>query len=268
MIDLDTIRTGLRDGEFFLEYLPIISLSDGRCIGAEALVRWRRPSGVVPPNDFIPQIENTPLSGLLTYWVIDTVAADLGDWLRYHRDAHVGINVPPEILGRGGLEYAAKNAGLHDVVPQIIIEVTERGVPDALAVTALNAMGQWGIPIALDDVTLVGGANLAILARCPFNIIKLDRSLISQIVPHTPDPEWLTGLATMLGTSPLVVIAEGVETEYQARMLRRAGVQAAQGYYFSKPVPVADFVAYHRTNQVELPDRSGTGWDRTSLKST
>src|SRR5215212_380086 len=106
MINVDTIHAGLAQGEFFLEYLPTISLADGRCVGAEALVRWRRPSGVVPPGDFIPLIEGTLVSGLLTYWVFETVGKELGDWLRGHTEAHISINVPPELLGRGGLEYA------------------------------------------------------------------------------------------------------------------------------------------------------------------
>ncbi|MEO7855212.1 MAG: EAL domain-containing protein, partial [Rubrivivax sp.] len=82
MIDTDDIRRGLAAGEFFLEYLPTVSLLDGRCIGAEALVRWRRDGVVVPPLEFVPIAENTPVIGLLTYWVIDTVAAEVSEWLR------------------------------------------------------------------------------------------------------------------------------------------------------------------------------------------
>jgi len=112
MISLDTMRAGLAQGEFFLEYMPTVSLVDGRCTGAEALVRWNHESGVYSPDEFIPVAENTPLSGLITYWVIDTLAAEMGDWLRANPNAHISINVPPEILGRGGLEYAATKAGL------------------------------------------------------------------------------------------------------------------------------------------------------------
>ena len=103
MIDLSAIEAGLNNGEFFLEYLPIISLEHHRCIGAEALIRWQRSSGVVPPLDFIPIVEETPLSGLITYWVIETAAVELGDLLRVVKDFSLSINIPPEILGRGGL---------------------------------------------------------------------------------------------------------------------------------------------------------------------
>lgn len=107
MIDFNVIKTALENGELFLEYLPTVSIEHNRCIGAEALIRWRRQSEVVLPESFIPIVENTPLSGVMTYWVIDTVAHELGDWLRANDSIQLSINVPPEVLGRGGLEYAA-----------------------------------------------------------------------------------------------------------------------------------------------------------------
>jgi sensor c-di-GMP phosphodiesterase-like protein len=127
MISFDAIKDGLSQGEFFLEYLPIVSLADGQCTGAEALTRWRRSSGIVQPDEFIHLIEGTHLSGMLTYWVLETVAKELGDWLRAHPEAQICVNVPPEILGRGGLEYAAMKTGLSKMRDQIILEVTERG---------------------------------------------------------------------------------------------------------------------------------------------
>jgi sensor c-di-GMP phosphodiesterase-like protein len=246
MIDLAALREGLAQGEFFLEYLPTISLTDGRCIGAEALIRWRRATGIVPPGQFIRLAENTPLSGLLTYWVMDTVAAEMGDWLRVNRDAHISINVPPEILGRGGMAYAATQSGLLELASQVILEITERGIPDLIGVESINEGGGVGVKVALDDVTLVGGANLAVLARCNFDAIKLDKSLVDQITPQCPAPEWLTAAGALVNSSRLLVIAEGVETERQFTTLRAANIQAAQGFYFSRPIPAAAFLAFYR----------------------
>ena len=125
MTQVDAIHDGLVQGEFFLEYLPTVSLDDGRCVGAEALARWRRSSGVVQPDEFMPFIEGTYLSGLLTYWVLETVSEELGDWLRIHKELDIGINVPPEILGRGGLEYASTKAGVSDLRDQVVLEPAE-----------------------------------------------------------------------------------------------------------------------------------------------
>ncbi len=246
MISFGDVQDGLARDEFYLEYLPIVSLIDGRCIGAEALSRWRRTGGVVQPNDFVPQAENTPASGALTFWVIETVAAELSGWLRANSNAHVSINVPPEIVGRGGLNYAGDKSGLIEFGSQVILELTERGVPDAMAVQAIDHADRRGVQLALDDVTLVGGANLAILARCNFDIIKLDRALIAQIKPQDPTPDWLASVAAMLAASRLTVIAEGVETEAQLLALRAAGIQAAQGFYFSPPLAADALFTFYR----------------------
>ncbi|MDO8846516.1 EAL domain-containing protein [Methylicorpusculum sp.] len=251
-IDLDSLHEGLINEEFFLEYLPIISLTDGRCTGAEALIRWRRPSGIVQPDNFIPIAENTPISGLMTYWLIETLAIEMRDWLLANPDADISINIPPEILGRGGLEYAARKAGIFDLVSQITLEITERGVPDLMGVNSINNMASLGVRLALDDVTLTSGANMAVLARCHFDVIKLDKSLVAQISSECPSPEWLEGITALLQSSRLVVVAEGIETEQQFMTIRTANIQLAQGFYFSKPITAVEFIDYHRENNAKI----------------
>ncbi len=236
MAILDDLRAGLDRGDVFLEYLPTVRLADARCIGAEALVRWRRGEDVLPAAAFIPRIENTPLSGRITYWVVETVAAEMGEWLDAHAGAHISINVPPEILGRGGIEHAAIRSGLRERVGQIVFEITERGVPDRLGMDTLNVLALCGVRLALDD-TMLSGANLALVARCDFNMIKIAREVTAQLAPDKPAPAWMGGLQSLLKSSSLQVVAEGVETDFQAKWLRAAGVQMAQGYLFSRPIP-------------------------------
>lgn len=232
MASYDEMRAALDRGELFLEYLPTVTLRSGRCIGAEALVRWKRNRTVLPAAAFIPYIENTPLSGTLTYWVLDTVAAELGEWLRAHPRAHVSVNVPPEILGRGGLAYVAARTGLKAQVDQIVLEITERGVPDRLGLDALNLMAGQGVRLALDDV-MMSGANLALLTRCNFSMIKLDRQIIAQLEPNKPAPEWLGGLESLLHRTAVQVVAEGIESHHQVQTLVNIGVQMGQGHFYS-----------------------------------
>jgi sensor c-di-GMP phosphodiesterase-like protein len=246
-MDLNTIRSALEAREFFLVYQPILSLGDRRCFGAEALIRWRRDNAILDASEFIPLSERTPLSGVLTYWVIDTVAAELGDWLDSHGAAHISINVPPEILGRGGLEYAATKSGLAARAKQVILEVTERGVPDQLGLDALNSVASTGAKVALDDTTL-SGANLALLTRCNFDFVKVDQLLVAELAPGKPAAPWLDGLVALLRTTSLQVIAEGVETAFQADALKAAGVQLAQGHYFSGPRSASDFMRFYAEN--------------------
>jgi sensor c-di-GMP phosphodiesterase-like protein len=238
------MSAAMDSNELFIEYQPIVLLNGASCIGAEALVRWRRGHTILQPSEFLRAIGSTPLSGRLTYWVIDTVAAELGQWLSEHPRAQVSINIPPEILGRGGLQYAAERSGLYAHMDQIVLEITEHGVPDQLGLQALNMMAERGLRVALDDVAL-NGMNLALLARCNFNVIKLDRQLTSQLEPGAPEPQWLAALGSLLRNTELKVVAEGVETQHQADVLRRAGVQMAQGYLFSASLPASALIAYH-----------------------
>ena len=159
---------------------------------------------------------------------------------------NIGVNVPPEILGRGGLEYAAAKTGLSETRNQIILEVTERGIPDNLGIAALEAASRSGVRIALDDVTL-SATNLVILSRCTLDLIKTDRSLVDQITPECPCPAWLRGLSALLHSTRVEIIAEGVQTEAQAEALRAAGISMAQGYYFSPPISAEQLKVYHST---------------------
>lgn len=252
MTNVDDVRAGLERGELFVAYLPTVTLADGCCVGGEALLRWRRGREVLEAGAFISAIENTPVSGKVTYWVIDTVAAELGGWLAAHPDAHVSINVPPELLGRGGLEYAAVRSGIQAHIGQIVLEITERGVPDRLGLDALTLMAERGIRLALDD-TLLTGANLALLARCQFSMIKIDRALTAELDPDRPPPEWLAGLQSLLQISSLQVVAEGVETDYQAKWLRAAGVQLAQGHLFSRPLPAQGLIDLYEGDRRRSP---------------
>lgn len=235
MSDYLEVEEGLKKGEFFLEYLPTLELDNGRCVGAEALSRWRRPWGVAQPAEFLPLIESsTSLSGYLTCWVLEEIARDFLDWLKIH-DAFISFNVPPEIIGRGGLYFVAERTGLIEVKHRLVVEITERGVPDSIGIEALNRSAELGIRLALDDVG-TGGANVIVLSRCNVEMIKLDRQLVSQLRVGEPLPSALVPIVSLLKTNKFEVIAEGVESADQAEALKTAGVRLAQGYYFSRPL--------------------------------
>jgi len=250
-IDILEIEQALAGGHFFLEYLPIMHIEKNTCVGAEALIRWQRNTKVVQPLDFIPFLENTPLSGLLTYWVIEQLGEELGDWLRETDSGRISINIPPEILGRGGLLYAITRSGLTDVVDQLIMEVTERGVPDQLAIQAINESKRHGVKVCLDDVG-VSNENLVLLIRANFDMVKLDKSFADSML----DPEWsaesIRGLAAVARSTPVQIIAEGVETEFQSRCFRDAGVQMAQGWHYSAPLRAPDFMAFFERSNLTM----------------
>jgi sensor c-di-GMP phosphodiesterase-like protein len=248
MYRFSEIKAALDRGDFFLEYMPTISLTDGCCVGAEALIRWQRDDTVIYPSDFIPGIEGTPFSGLITYWVIETIAKELHQWLREQSRVRISINVPPEIIGRGGLAYTAIREGLTDVLDKLMVEITERGLLDALGIFAINQAVRSNVLIALDDIVL-NDASLLILSRVECHVVKLDKSFADEML----QPDWtdqkIAGIAALIKSGDLRVIAEGVETARQVEILANAGVQMAQGWYFSRSLRAADFIDFFALHQ-------------------
>ena len=266
--DIETIRRALQADEFFLVYQPIITLDDHRCVGAEALIRWRRGNVVTDAGDFIPQTDKTPLSGTITYWVMDTVANELGRLARRATATHlIGINVPPEILGRGGIEYVANKSGLRAHAKQLVFEITERGVPDQLGLDALNSIPTTGARVALDDTTL-SGANLALLTRCHFDFVKIDRTLVAQLNGAAKQPQWLNGLAALLAFDAVAGDRRRHRTGVGSHGAPEAGVQLAQGHLFSPPLRADEFKRYYaESHRPREPGAQGARLRRDAVES-
>jgi len=240
----EEIREGLERGELFLEYLPAVELATGRCVGAEALTRWRRPGGVMRPDKFIPFVEGTPLSGPLTYWVLETAAREIGDLLRARPDLYLSVNVPPELLGRGGVASTIRHAGINDLIGQLVLEITERGLPDQLGIDALQFAAEAGCRIAIDDAGH-GGAHLIVLTRvCKVHQVKIDRACILRLTSDPAELDWIRSLVTLASTTGVEIVAEGVETTEQAELLRAAGVGLAQGHHFSPALPADELTRF------------------------
>ena len=242
MIDLETVKSGLLNREFFLEYLPTVALKDNRCVGCEALIRWRRGQRVIPPLEFIPLIESTLLAGTVTYWVIENIAQELGPWLREHDDVHISMNIPPGLLGHAGLISAIANSNLLDVIDQLVVEVTEGGMPAKHNGVAL-ARPPDGARVALDDSALTA-ASLVTLSQSRIDIVKIDRPFIDQLLKPDCPGEKLATLSELVRSGKYLLVAEGVETPAQAERLRQLGVDLAQGWHFSRPLSAPDFGRY------------------------
>jgi sensor c-di-GMP phosphodiesterase-like protein len=248
MYSLEEIRTGFEANEFILEYLPTISLSNQSCVGAEALIRWRRADQVVPPLEFVPQIESSPLSGPMTYWIIERVAMELGDWLREQEGVHISINVPPELFGRGGLHYAVQKSNLSDVSNKLMMEVTERGLPDAMGIAAIADARRAGVLVALDDLNM-NETNIVVLSRIHTDVVKFDKSFADQMLQPDWKPEDIEGLSALITSTCFKVLVEGIETARQADIVKDAGVHLAQGFFFSPPLPAPRFMEYFSAHQ-------------------
>ena len=242
-ISLTDIEQALQNREFYLAYMPTVTLADSRCVGAETLIRWNHDGLEIPPDEFIPQCEGTPLIGLLTYWLIEQLGIEMGDWLRASDGMHVSFNASPDMIGRGGMLYAAQKAGLTDLLDKIMLEVTERGLADEQAIESIRNASRYGIRVALDDFG-TGDANLLEISKLDAHIIKLDKYFIDQLVEDEPVPAIIRGLIGFAHGMGMELIAEGVETEYQLQTLRALGVEMAQGWQISKPLSAEEFIGF------------------------
>lgn len=243
------IRQGLRRGQFYLEYQPVIELKTGAWTGAEALVRWRRPDGeIMLPDTFIPAAEQSGLITRITERVIELVEADLGDFLRENPLMMVAIN-----LSSSDLESPAAAQSVIEMIErsslspgQIMIEMTERVIVNPeQARTVLEKLQAFGVRVAIDDFG-TGYSSLSYLETMPFDCLKIDRLFVEAIDTDAATSRVVLHIIEMAATLGLNVVAEGVETEAQASYLKERGVRYAQGWLYSKSLAAADFMTGYR----------------------
>ncbi|MEB0140761.1 MULTISPECIES: EAL domain-containing protein [unclassified Undibacterium] len=245
------LKHAVAEKRFVNHYQPIIDLRNGRCIGAEALVRWQRPDGsLVRPDLFIPCAEQHALIAAITDIVITTLISDLQEFLRSNRDFHIAINVAPEDLKSGRvLDVLATQLAAAEInANQIWIEATERGTLDIkhARATILRAQ-QAGHTVAIDDFG-TGYSSLSYLQEIPLDVLKIDKSFIDTIGNDAATSEHAgvtPHIIHMAQSLRLKIVAEGVETARQVDYLRARGVEYAQGWWFSKALSVHEFLAYH-----------------------
>ncbi|WP_419712717.1 EAL domain-containing protein [Pseudomonas sp. NFX224] len=241
---LAALERAVQRHEFFVHYQPIIEIETQRCIGVEALVRWRQPNGtLVYPDVFIPLAESSGLIEAITDQVINSVFEDLGAMLASDRSLHVALNLAAADVCSGRLIPTLLNEIRRlDVQPaQIWLEVTERSIIDlAPAKITLERARNAGFIVALDDFG-TGYSSLQYLQQLPLDVLKIDRSFVEQIGEAEDKTLLVTHVIQMGHALRLTLIAEGVETPAQLNYLRANKVQYVQGWLFAKALDCAQF---------------------------
>jgi EAL domain-containing protein (putative c-di-GMP-specific phosphodiesterase class I)/GGDEF domain-containing protein len=227
--------------QLYLVYQPKVSLRSGKTEGVEALLRWRHPQlGNISPTTIVTLAEKTSLMPEITQWVIKTVISQLKVWRSVGITIPISINVTVSDFSRPGfadeLEHDVLSAGLYPADVRIECLETEKVLESDLALEELDRLKLLGFQILLDDFG-AGYSNISYLRRIPIDVIKLDRSLISQITSDTGSRIIARNVIMMLKELHYVVLAEGVEDQETAHMLNEYGCDEAQGYYFSRPIP-------------------------------
>jgi len=235
------LRRALENEEFVFHYQPKVELGTRTVVGVEALLRWQSPEkGLIPPLQFIPLLEETGLILQVGAWALKRAALDHRSWVeRKLKVPRVAVNVSAMQLRQRDFVWLVEEAIMGGVAPTAIdLEITESLVMEDIKgnIAKLKAVRDLGVQVAIDDFG-TGYSSLAYLAQLPLQYLKIDRSFI---VRMQEDPNAMTLVSTMISLAHslrLKVVAEGVETEDQARFLRLLRCDQMQGYLFSKPLP-------------------------------
>lgn len=230
---------------FSLNYQPIVDASTGRWVGLEALCRWTSPDiGSVPPDIFISEAEQLGLIGIISDWVFDEAIRQIKEWgLDQNPDFVLDVNLSPIQLR--DLELSRKVTELlkkHDFpAKQLSLEITESNEIhfDDKTLQLLENIRKTGVSLSLDDFG-VGYATFSNLKNLPVTVLKTDRSFVKGIETDAFLQHTVRIMVDFAHAAGLLVVAEGVETAAQRRIMERSGVNMIQGYYFSRPLTKED----------------------------
>lgn len=239
------LRRAVEREEFKVYYQPKIDTNTRQITGMEALVRWQHPElGLISPAEFIPLAEETGLIVPIGEWILQTACAQCKLWQEKGFPLNLSVNLSAQQFNQQNLSETViriiRETGFN---PEYLeLEVTESSLlkkPD-YAVKVLTELKNTGIRFSIDDFG-TGYSSLAYLKRLPIDIIKIDKSFINDITTDPDDANLVLAIITLAHNLRLKVIAEGVETEEQLRILHLVRCDVWQGYLFSKPVPAEEF---------------------------
>jgi len=242
------LRQALSNGHLRLAYQPIVELTTGKLVGAEALIRWTHPTrGPISPATFIPIAEDSGLIAAIGRWVLDQTLRQVAAWRAEELvapDFWVSVNVSPRQLRDATLPVKVSEALKRWNVPHanVVLEITESVMIDASAVTdqVLFDLRRLGVKMVVDDFG-TGFSALGYLRRHPVTGVKIDRSFVDGLGTDAEDEEIVRAVVAMSAALKLTVVAEGVETPAQQDVLSTLGVTVGQGHLWSPPVNSEEF---------------------------
>ncbi len=247
---INDLRSALAGNQFMVYFQPIVDMATGRINKAEALIRWQHPKlGLISPAQFIPLAEETGLIVEIGNWVFKESARQLKLWRAlYNAELQVSVNVSP-VQFCDDANYPSKVwfiylQKLELSAQSLVIEITEGLLLNAESGVTDRLLGfrDTGIQVAIDDFG-TGYSSLSYLKKFDIDYLKIDQSFVRDLATDPNDLALSEAIIVMAHKLGLKVIAEGVETEEQRKLLADAGCDYAQGYLFSRPVPAEEFEA-------------------------
>ena len=268
------LRRALDLDQLVLYYQPTVSLSSGRLVGVEALVRWRHPTrGLVQPGQFIGVAEDTGLIEPLGRWVLEEACRQAVEWSRRHADQptlSMALNISGRQLQHADLaEQVASALATSGLPPQaLVLEMTESVLMEHTLenLRVLSALKELGVRIAIDDFG-TGYSSLSYLHQFPVDILKIDRSFVERLSDPEQDAELVRTIVGLGQSLAMETVAEGIEDYQQFLTLRRLGCNLGQGYHFSPPV-AADQIDLMIAQEGALAPEGTTGLATVSVLSS
>jgi diguanylate cyclase (GGDEF)-like protein/PAS domain S-box-containing protein len=248
LLQIETdLRKALDKGQFFLQYQPIVSLDDFRVCGFEALIRWQHPErGLVSPLDFIPIAEDTGQILAIGEWALNEACRQMHRWeTAYPVSAplFISVNLSCKQFNHPLLiEQVAEVIKRTRISPRRLkLEITESAVMDNIdsATSMLRQLRDIGVQLAIDDFG-TGYSSLSYLHKFPIDTLKIDRSFVTRMAENPENIEIVRTIILLAQVLGMDVIAEGVETKEQLKILRDLKCEYGQGYYFSRPATAPD----------------------------
>jgi diguanylate cyclase (GGDEF)-like protein/PAS domain S-box-containing protein len=237
------LRQCLAREQLVLHYQPKIELASGKIFGVEALVRWQHPThGLLAPASFMPEVERTDLIVPVTNWVLSSALSQQRAWRDAGIDLTMAVNVSARSLGSESSlpeEIAELKQTWGTAAGELILELTESGLIEAAAPDMLTRLHGMGEKLSIDDFG-TGYSSLAYLQRLPVDELKIDRSFVTSLADVSDDAIIVRSTIDLAHNLGLKVVAEGVEDEAVMRILTEYGCDAAQGYFFSRPIPAEE----------------------------
>ncbi|MCO5784595.1 EAL domain-containing protein [Citrobacter meridianamericanus] len=234
------IRRALEQRDFSLYYQPIVDINTGNTVSLEALVRWQRaPGGNVSPEVFIPVTEQCGLICTLTRYVLEQAIRDLNELHKTHPDMTVAVNISAADLSSPGFAQTVYDLCMaYSLSPQHLkLEITERSlVDDVSARRNMDCLTEMGFVLVLDDFG-TGYSSLSYLNKLPVGVLKIDRAFVAGLGSDTVTGSVVPQIVSMARQLDMDVIAEGVETQEQARALSALKIQYVQGWLYEKAMP-------------------------------
>ncbi len=243
------LRRAIEENQFLLHYQPKVNLQDNSVEGMEALVRWRHPKlGIVSPADFIPVAEQCGLIVPLGKWVLENSLAQVAQWNKDGlKKMKVSVNMSGAQLQEDGfLETVQDMIAASGVDPtQLELELTEGLLMTDTdsSIRILNELNRSGVTVSIDDFG-TGYSSLSYLTRFPISTLKIDRSFVHNLTSHRGNAAIVSATIALAHSLRMHVVAEGVEERPELDFLRGLGCDSIQGYFFSKPLPAAEFARW------------------------